>query len=385
MGKRNVKTWKIGSGVGLGLAGMTWALAAGPTVPLAGLSGAQVQLFETGRKAFAEEEGIENGIGPVFNGRSCGECHATPSLGGSSPDLFNSVVTRFARITNGQFDPMIDFGGPVVQRRSVHELLPKISLAGEVVPPQATLHSRRITPPLFGAGLVDALPDSVILARSDPNDANHDGISGRPNWVRDTEVGRTLLGRFGWKADVARLHFFAGMAYLNELGITSVSFPNENLPQGKAIPIGADLSSDLEDDENDVGFFTAFMQGLASLPRRGAGSAVRAGEALFTQVGCAGCHVPALGKVEAFSDFLLHDMGAGLADGMVQEQASGLEWRSAPLWGLSRRLFFMHDGRARTVTDAILAHGGEATGARGRYAGLTAGARSDLIAFLQTL
>lgn len=364
---------------------------------LAGLTVQQRAAFEAGLEAFEDVENFEDGLGPVFNGRSCAECHAQTAVGGTSPDLSNSVVTRIGTLKNGVFDPLTELGGTVVQRRSIQELRPELTMPGEVVPRQATLVSRRTTTPLFGAGLIEAIQDGEILARADPNDRNGDGISGRPNLVFNPETRRMEIGRFGWKADVSTLHVFAGIAYLNELGITTPGFPDDNLPQGKAIPKGYDPIPGIEDDGEDVTAFADFMRLLAPLQRRSTTQQTRSGEGVFSQVGCANCHAPALNtgqspvqslrlqRAELFSDLLLHDMGAGLADGMVQGQSTGSEWRTAPLWGLSRRLFFLHDGRARTVQDAILAHGGEAGAARARYQALNAIQRDALVAFLRSL
>jgi CxxC motif-containing protein (DUF1111 family) len=364
--------------------------------PLSGLTTQQRAAFEAGLEGFEEVENFEDGLGPVFNGRSCAECHAQPVVGGSSPDLVNARETRIGTLRNGVFDPLVELGGTVLQRRSIQEVRPDLTMSGETVPRQATLVSRRITTPLFGAGFIEAVQDGEILSHADPNDRDRDGISGRPNMVANPESGRTEIGRFGWKADVSTLHLFSGIAYLNEMGITSPSFPTENLPQGQAIPRGYDPVPGLEDDGADVSGFADFMRLLAPLARRSP-TTTRTGEGLFAQVGCVGCHTPVLAtgaspiqalrfqRAELYSDLLLHDMGSGLADGMVQGTATGSEFRTAPLWGLSRRLFFLHDGRARTVQDAVLAHGGEATGARTRYQALSTTQRDALVAFLKSL
>src|SRR5262249_22709618 len=147
-------------------------------------------------------------------------CHSHPTIGGSS----TRFVTRFGRYGPAGFDPMTDHGGSLIQANGI--VTDVCSVPAETVPPEATVTTRRDTPPLFGLGLIDAIPDSQILRWADPTDRNRDGISGRPNMVG----GR--VGRFGWKAQVATLHDFSGDAYLNEMGITSPEFPNENAPQG---------------------------------------------------------------------------------------------------------------------------------------------------------
>src|SRR5207249_4032470 len=200
-----------------------------------------------------------------------------------------------------------------------------------------------LSTPLFGAGLIEAIPEATILQNADPGD----GISGRPNRVSNPDTGQTdALGRFGWKAQVATLHQFAGDAYLNEMGITNPSFPHENLPQGQPIPPGCDTVADPEDNGDGVIAFENFMKFLAPAPPRTGTVTV---PQVFSDLGCAKCHVPTMmtgpnpvaalsnQPVNLFSDLLLHAMGAGLADGIEQGSAKGDEFRTAPLWGLSHR------------------------------------------------
>jgi CxxC motif-containing protein (DUF1111 family) len=368
---------------------------------LPGLTAEQQAAFTAGREEFVDMETREDGLGPVYNGKSCAECHAQPTVGGASPDLDTSVVVRIGAILDGVFDPLTEYGGPVLQRRSLREDDPTYPIGGEQVPPQATLISHRITPPLFGTGLIEAIPDAEIMSRSDPDDLNRDGISGRPNLVFDPETGRTEIGRFGWKAHGPTLHLFAGDAYLNEMGITTPTFPHENLPQGQAIPDGYDAVPEtdgkVEDDGEGVDKFADFMRFLSPLPRPAITTAAQRGEVLFAQIGCANCHTPAMTTgdnpiaalrnktVRLYSDLLLHDMGPDLADGMVMGSATGSEWRTTPLWGISHRKFFLHDGRALTLSDAVVLHGGEALVARNRYVRLSRGDRELLVAFLSSL
>ena len=361
------------------------------TNPLPGLVDPQLTDFRLGLAGFAEVETTEEGLGPVFNGKSCAECHAVPSVGGSEPNVGVARETRIGRIFNGVFDPLdgsvsVNRGGGLLQQRAIS--LPGCHLKGEVVPPEATIVSLRNSTPLFGAGLIEAIPKETI---------EQNGLSnrGRPNYVFNPDTGGTELGRFGWKAQVATLHQFAGDAYLNELGVTSPSFPHENLPQGEPMPSGCDRVADPEDDGSGVTEFTNFMRFLAPAPRRPVTDQVQAGAQLFSQVGCASCHVPTMmtgpnsvaalsnKPVNLFSDLLLHDVGTG--DGIEQGHAKGNDFRTAPLWGLSRRDRYMHDGRSKTVEQAILRHGGEAQSA---VSGLARLSRSDyyaLLAFLGSL
>jgi CxxC motif-containing protein (DUF1111 family) len=360
------------------------------TSPLPGLTPAQVMDFNDGLDEFGQVETIEEGLGPVFNGRSCAECHASPSTGGSEPNLGVARETRISRIFNGRFDPLdgsvsVDRGGQLLQQRAIN--VPGCTLKGEVVPPEATIVSARNSTPLFGAGLMEAIPESTILA----NQQN----GGRPNYVSNPDTGAAELGRFGWKAQVATLHQFAGDAYLNELGITNPSFPHENRPQGQPIPPGCDTVGDPEDDGSGVTAFANFMRFLAPAPRGSLTRQVRRGEQVFSQIACASCHVPTMmtgpnsvaalsnKPVHVFSDLLLHNIGTG--DGIEQGLATGNDFRTAPLWGLSRRDRFMHDASSNKIEDAIRRHGAEANDARDGFVGLPQSDHDALLAFLDSL
>jgi CxxC motif-containing protein (DUF1111 family) len=249
--------------------------------------------------------------------------------------------------------------------------------------------------------LIEAIPAEEILRHSDPEDRDRDGISGRPNLVGDPESGRTEIGRFGWKAHVSTLHLFAGDAYLNEMGITNPTFPHENLPQGQPIPPEWDAiletGTQLEDGGEDVDRFTDFMRFLAPLQPRAEIAEARFGQRAFNHMGCANCHVPMMRTgshpvaalqgqaVLLYSDLLLHDMGPDLADGIQAGTASGSEWRTTPLWGVSQKQFLLHDGRARTFEAAIQLHGGEAAASRDRFMRLAPPEQATLLAFLRSL
>lgn len=368
--------------------------------PLPGLTAEELATFDEGKDAFAEEEGFDDGLGPVFNGVSCGECHVQGGIGGAGFDLIESRVTRIGGMLNGIYTDLPECGGPVLQRRSIKEFRSECPIGPEIVPTEAEYVSRRITTPLFGLGLVEAIPDAQILALADPLDLNHDGISGRVNLVFNPESLELEIGRFGWKNQVSRLHVFAGDAYLNEMGITSPTFPDENLPQGLPFELYWDPKPDPEEEEgdpDDIDLFADFMRFLAPPARRTMTAAVTRGEAVFQQIKCSSCHTPQMmtGKhsvaaiaykpVRLYSDLLLHDMGAALDDGVRQGIAQSNEWRTAPLWGISVRKFLMHDGRAETVKEAIMLHGGEAAAARQGFVSLTAAKRADLLAFVNSL
>jgi cysteine-rich repeat protein len=348
---------------------------------VAGASAADLARFERGRAEFLETENVATGLGPVFNGTRCAECHHVPVVGGSSA----RTVTRIAGGA-GQ-DPLVDVGGPLLQTNGI--MTAACSVAGEVVPPEATAVALRNTPALFGMGLIEAIPDlSIRLMR----ERQRPPLSGRYNTNRATR----RIGRFGWKAQVATLHDFAAEAYRDEIGITSPFAPEEPAPQG--VPAACDGAPDLEDDGNDVAAFADFMTLLAPLPKPPPAFEARRGRRYFRRARCHTCHtdkyrtsrtypVPALRnlKVPLFSDLLLHDMGPELADGIAQEAATGSEFRTAPLWGVRASAPYLHDGRAATLEEAILAHGGEAEESRNRFLLLDATARALLVAYLNSL
>jgi CxxC motif-containing protein (DUF1111 family) len=316
-------------------------------------------------------------------------------VGGSGADLGRTQVVRIGRQVNGQFDPLTSLGGSVLQRRSIKELDPHCPIVGERVPPEANVVSLRATPPVFGFGLIEAIPEASITPLADPNDLNRDGISGVANRVFNPETGRQELGRFGWKAQVPTLHLFSGEAYLNEMGITNPSFPTENLPQGRSIPAGWDRAADPEDVAG-VEELTNFMKYLAAPQKRAATPNSTRGEGLFTSAGCAKCHTPslrtsspesALNNQIAFlySDLLLHDMGPALEDRVPQGLANGREWRTTPLWGTAQRPNWLHDGRARSLEQAIQLHDGEGRASADQFRRMNPQDRGALLEFLRSL
>jgi len=361
--------------------------------PLRGLSATQTAAFNDGKTTFAEVENVGDGLGPVFNGRSCAECHAVPSLGGGS----NRTVTRIGTITNGAFDPLTQFGGSLLQDHAIgpregspHQFQP------ELPPPAATIVVRRRTTPLYGLGFVDATPDATFIALAASEAARNDGTAGRAALVRNIAAGMSTVGKFGWKAQVPTLFQFSGDAYLNEMGITNPEFPDENCPRGNCAELAFNPRPGLNDTGTSVRAFNAFMSMLAAPSRGDVTAAATAGERVFEQIGCASCHVATLqsGRSDVaaldhrtyhpYSDFLLHDMGA-LGDGIVQGDAGAREIRTAPLWGLRVINRFLHDGRAATLDDAILMHDGQARAARDRFAQLDPAGRANLLAFLRSL
>jgi CxxC motif-containing protein (DUF1111 family) len=266
----------------------------------------------------------------------------------------------------------------------------------------ANVIAHRISIPLFGAGLVEAIPDEVIIALEDPEDRDGDGIRGRAAIVEDAASGKQRVGRFGWKAQHATLLAFAADAYLNEMGITNDIFRNEVSADGDAEKLRlCDPRPDPEDArERGTGLrgidnFENFLRLLAPAPRGVITEEAERGEAHFQETGCARCHVPQLvtgasgnrvfhqKAVPLFSDLLLHDIGTG--DGIEQEAAKGEDIRTPALWGLRFRRPLLHDGSASTIEQAIARHGGEAARARERFDALPQQQKRDLLAFLKSL
>jgi CxxC motif-containing protein (DUF1111 family) len=379
-----------------------WTLAVGyaqtrplrPGDPLPGLSVREFAEFRLGLEDFTEVESAEEGLGPAFNGTSCAVCHNVPAIGGMSAILEIRAATMDA---DGNFQPFDASGETLMHLFSIprHGCQP-------VIPETVTVIARRAPIPVFGAGLVEAIPDGAILANADPNDENKDGISGRAAIIHDVATRTMRVGRFGWKSQQASLLAFGAEAYRSEMGITNDLFPAE-LAFG--VPAEALKRCDAIADPEDVrdrrsrrrgiDNFESFMKFLAPIERGKIGGSEQVGEALFNIIGCGSCHIPTLQTgpspnplfdrkvVPLFSDLLLHDVGTG--DGIQQGPALASEIRTPALWGLRVRRPFLHDGRAATIEDAIRAHAGEATGARQRFDLLAEPDLKALLAFLKSL
>jgi CxxC motif-containing protein (DUF1111 family) len=355
--------------------------------PVAGLDKAQQEQFDRGRALFARAFTPETGLGPLFNANACGECHEDPVTGGRGDE----VEIHVALVRPDQTcDPLTDRGGPVIQQQVTPALKSALGIDSEPAPEGVPL-AHRTTPDIFGFGLLDAVPEKEILAYADPDDRDHDGISGRPNRTADGRVGR-----FGRKAQVASLRRFNDDAFLIEVGITSPADPLESTIGGKPIPSGVDPAADPEIDAGvlaDVDAFVRFLAPPQPLPLDWTG---RRGRKVFGRIGCAGCHVPVLEtgdsptaalahkEVAAYTDLLLHDMGPDLAD-ICLGLATPSEFRTEPLMGLHLMPQFLHDGRARTIEEAVRLHAGEATRARDRFQALDERDRAAILAFLKSL
>lgn len=365
-----------------------------PGEPLAGITPVEFEEFRLGQDDFLEVETTDEGLGPAFNGTSCAVCHSVPAVGGSGIIAEIRAATRGPR---GEFVALHPSGETLFHLFSVpsHSCQPTI-------PAEATIFARRVPIPLFGAGLVEAIPDESLLALEDPVDRNRDGVSGRAAIVTDVATGERRVGRFGWKAQHATLITFGADAYRNEMGITNDIFPTE-----LAVGIPADrmrvcdLIPETEDKRDPrtgrrgIDNFASFMKFLAPAARGPIGEAARLGEQIFAAVGCAACHTPSLAtgpsgnplfhhrQVPLFSDLLLHDIATG--DGIAQGAAAPEEIRTPALWGLRFRRPFLHDGSAATLEEAIGRHGNEAELARRGFERASESDRAALLAFLRSL
>ena len=366
--------------------------------PVEGLTPSELAAFARGDAEFGRQFAPNTGLGPIFNDVSCATCHSGDGRGQLRNALF--------RIGSESDDFLRGLGGPQIQDKAIAGAEPELVPSGHAV-------SVRLPPPVFGVGLIEAIPESAILANVDSLDADGDGISGRPNYVTPasfvpaTEPGSgsgPRLGRFGRKAQNPVLLQQTVEAYLQDIGITSPFLPLENRNPRSGVPVEAvDRVADPEISESVVQAVTHYMRGLAP-PAPGGDTAQRLqGRALFVQAQCAKCHVPSFTtgsspiaalsnkEVTLYSDLLLHDMGDELADGRPDGRASGREWRTTPLWGLrlmrqflNGEALLMHDGRARTVEQAILLHGGEASASRAAFQALSPAQRAALLDFVES-
>jgi CxxC motif-containing protein (DUF1111 family) len=385
-----IATWLVVLAVQVSL----WSQAsATPGGPLPGVTPREFTEFRMGLDDFLEVETAEDGLGPAYNGTSCAVCHSIPAIGGGGV----MVEMRAAYEDGDRVHGLDDTGETLVHLFSVPSHGCQV-----VMPDDATIVARRAPIPLFGAGLVEAIPDETLLALEDPFDRNRDGISGRAARVADVASGERRVGRFGWKAQHATLLAFGADAYRNEMGITNALFPRE-------LAFGVDaarmrLCDPLPDPEDrpdpatgrrGIDNFESFMRLLAPVARSRIDEVTREGERIFAAIGCAACHIPVLmtgshgnplfdrRPVELFSDLLLHDVGTG--DGIPQAAAEPAEIRTPALWGLRFRRPLLHDGRAATVAEAIAQHRNEAELARSGFARLTVEERQRLLVFLSSL
>lgn len=415
--------------------------------PLADLTQTQLAFFNASQEEFEEEESVKEGLGPRMNLDSCVGCHSQPASGGTSPSVNPEVAFATKNGANNVVPSFITFDGPVREARfvknangtpdgGVHALY---TIAGRKDAPGCNLAQPnfaaavanhnvvfRIPTPVFGAGLIEQIPDSRILENqaADMDQKTALGIRGRANIIL---AGSTISGqpnkngndgtvaRFGWKAQNKSLLLFSGEAYNVEMGVTSELFQTERdeTPScQKARTPNSVTNTDAVTPVEAVSAiekFAVFMRFLApptpSTDTPGGAQSIARGRSVFHGTGCALCHTPTLytghstvpalrnKPVHLFSDLLVHDMGPELADGVMQGEAGPREFRTAPLWGLGQRIFFLHDGRTKDLVAAIEAHqsghthydASEANAVIRRFNNLAENQKQDLLNFLRSL
>ncbi len=320
--------------------------------------------FAEGRVAFRRAFTVEAGLGPTYNQVACSSCHTQPVLGGAGMGQADAIFVRA---------PDHDPNDTISPR--------KFSIPGVPLEPRGPGKQLRRTPPLFGLGRLDAIPDADLQRYADPEDRDKDGVRGFLN-TRHGRDGVARPARFGHKSNESNLLRFLAGALHNEMGVTN--------PMSRARPKDTDAVADPEASGRYVAALDAYVRGLAPPPRGAITPAVRAGEFIFAMVGCASCHRAQVGDVRtgvrgAYTDLLLHDLGPRLSDGLTDAKAGPTHWRTAPLWGLRHRSGLLHDARTTDVHEAIVLHGGEASGSVQRYKALQPAQRDKLLAFLASL
>jgi CxxC motif-containing protein (DUF1111 family) len=414
--------------------------------PLPKLSSTFLPYFQQAQAKFQELDGVPQGLGPTFNLNSCAGCHAQPAVGGTSPATNPQIAVATLNSASNRIPSFITLHGPVREARfirkpdgqpdgGVHNLF---TIAGRKDAPGCGLAQPdfaaalaqnnvifRIPTPVFGAGLIEAIADSTILANLHDRSPTKSslGIEGRPNRQGPGHVITSgapnvsgndgSITRFGWKAQNKSLTIFSGEAYNVEMGVTNELFPTERnetpsclfnaTPEDSTTLSAATVGQSL----SDITLFATFMRFLAPPTPAPPTPSTSNGSELFTRVGCALCHTPQLmtgsntldpslsnQPVNLYSDLLLHNMGPGLADGIMQGAAGPDEFRTAPLWGLGQRIFFLHDGRTSDLLAAIKAHASEANGRYraseanaviDRFHSLSESEQQDLLNFLRSL
>jgi CxxC motif-containing protein (DUF1111 family) len=385
--------------------------------PIQGLSNIESQMFAQGRNTFTEIDDVVNGLGPRFNLDSCAGCHNAPAPGGTSGPINPQVAVALKFGAANHIPPFIQPNGPTLAVRfkqtpsgapdgGVHDLFVisgrSDAPAGcQIVQPDfsntANL-SLRIPTPTFGLGLIEAIPDSTLLANLNATAAMRAalGIQGRFN----TSANDGTITRFGWKAQNKSLLMFAGEAYNVEIGVTNELFPNERDDTAACLSTTTPEDQPAPGNPPDIEAFSAFMRFLAAPQPSPSNPSVANGQALFNSTGCAACHTPALQTGNAaspalrnqtaslYSDLAIHHMGQALNDAITQGTARGDEWRTAPLWGLGDRIFLLHDGRTKDLLQAIQFHdspGSEAHQVILNFQNLTASQKQDILRFLRSL
>jgi CxxC motif-containing protein (DUF1111 family) len=427
------------------------AASASPGAPLSSLSAEQLAYFQDGLSRFEAIDSVggaipgetDSGLGPTFNANSCGSCHAQPSAGGTSPSTNPQIAAATANGATNSIPDFLSAGGPVREVRfpfllnsngalsrtpdgGVHDLF---TIAGRTDAPGCNITQPdfaqmqelgnlvfRTPTPLYGAGLIENIPDAAIYANMAANEPLKQslGISGHPNISGNDGT----VTRFGWKAQNKSVEIFAGEAYNVEMGVTNELFPQErSLPPASCLfnptpedttnfpASGAEILSDIVAFSNFMRFLAPAAPSLQGIPGNPSAQSIANGQSLFNRVHCSLCHTPTLQtgassfaaglsnqSAALYSDLLVHHMGSGLADNISQGTAGPDEFRTAPLWGVGQRLFFLHDGRADSSNGGLLkaiedhaGSGSEANRVVNLFQQLNASEQQDLLNFLRSL
>ncbi len=396
------------------------------------------QLFNTLWTPHPGPQPDTDGLGPLFNREACSDCHinngrgAPPEVVGAPMDSMLVRLSVPGHAANGAPLHVPNYGDQLQDRaldgvpaegRAIIDWQEIPGTFGDDTPytlrkptlhfedlaygpmPENVLTSPRVANAVIGLGLLEMVSDDLMYALADPDDADGDGISGRVNVVWDTRDQKMATGRFGWKANVSNLTNQNSGAAVGDMGITTPVHPVENCEPTQTACRAAVVNNSPEMSPDFLNQINVYMRRLAVPKQRGATlPEVVRGQGLFMEAGCQSCHMPTLETgvdprtqdlaeqvIHPFTDLLLHDLGEGLSDGRPDFLASGSEWRTAPLWGIgltekvSGHSYFLHDGRARGLAEAILWHGGEAEASKEAFRTMPAVDRADLIAFLQSL
>ncbi len=412
--------------------------------PLANISRMHRREFTIGNSFFNQNWVIapastagRDGLGPIFNARSCSSCHVQDGRGRPPTETETSVglLLRLSipgygphgepvddPVYGGQFQPLAIPGADAEGKLEVKwieeegrfpdgetyslrrpEFRFKDLAYGPVHPDMLT--SPRVAPAVFGLGLLEAIAEKDLLSNADPDDRDGDGISGRPNYVWDAAAERKVLGRFGWKANQPHIRQQTAGAFNGDIGITSSLFQKDHVTTKQVALRNHPDGGEPELEDRVLDRVEAYLRCLAPPARREVkNEAVLRGEELFHDIGCAKCHTStfqtgefpeveelARQRIHPYTDLLLHDMGEGLADGRPDFEADGREWRTPPLWGIGLQetvnghTFFLHDGRARNLSEAILWHGGEGEESKKKFTELPKADREAVLRFLESL
>jgi CxxC motif-containing protein (DUF1111 family) len=408
--------------------------------PLPGLNERDMQVHELGDAGFSQtfvSDPAPNfgGVGPIFNNVSCISCHhndgkGTPTAGTTTSSLLIRIATGIANEHGGPTGPQ-GYGNQIqdmailgIQPEAKVNIsytdkevvypdgikrklrVPIYSLFNTYMPVSNYQLSPRLAPPVFGLGLIEQIPETTIIsfAQANKQKSNNDGILGHPNYVYNPQTKQMELGRFGLKANTSTLYVQVASAYHQDMGITNTLFPNESCyQQSQMSAVYMPGKINLPDSTlNDVVFY---VKSLSVPARRNvANPNVKTGQALFSQINCSGCHIPTMytgvnlafpqlsnQRIHPYTDLLLHNMGDGLADGYTDFLAQGNDWKTPALWGIglfektNGTAYYLHDGRARSIEEAILWHGGEANNSKEAFMRLNAQERASLISFIQSL